>query len=389
MPLPPISKPLHAAQSRPLGKPAAPDSAPSPLTVALGKQQAQQRRQIKHRGRVLEAELGSAPADSTPPPSAPPSRPLLESIVADIARRPDLARTLRPDTRSLAKAVAPLMPETLQRQTERSLERQWHGLGRFLSGLSQAKVWRWTAEALWEGEAVSEYIDSRVKAAEVVEIVLHDPAGLRVLAAVTLPGVTATKMHATEAELQTAEPEEGAFYVFIGARCRLSARVIGAIQPEAKRFFQALCMELDELLAETVSDAQERIRVLPLKLRSGLSRQGPFTHAYSSRRATAAILLAAGLVLGFFTWIGVSEYRWQRYVELLQKEPGVHVVRYERGWGRSLVVGTVASGARDPAMLAESLGINAGHLDLRFKTMAEPQLAPDSITATNDPVREP
>lgn len=385
MPLPPVTKPLSAAPSRPLVASTPERGAPSPLTVALGKQQAQQRRNIKHRGRVLEAELGSQ-TEAAPPPPQPP---LLDSLIADLARRPDLTRALRPDTRSLAKAVAPLMPETLQLQTERSLERKWRGLGRFLSGIGNAKVWRWTIEALWEGDSIADYIDARVRASEVVEIVLHDCEGLRVLAAVTLPGVTPTRLHATEAELQDAEPEEGAFYVFIGARCRLSARVIGVIHPEVKRYFQALSMELDELLEETVTDSQERMRVLPLKLRSGLSRKGPFTNAWSARRAAAAVLIAAGLVLGFLTWIGVSEYRWQRFVELLQREPGVHVIRYERGWGRSLVVGTLSPDARDPAALATSLGINAGHLDLRFKPAELEVMPPSPPTSTTAQASEP
>lgn len=383
MPLPSVNPVPSSTPSRPLAAGDAAQRRPGPLTVALGKQQAEQRRSIKHRGRILEAELGGEHA--APAPAAPAPQPaLLDSLIADLARRPDLTRALRPDTRSLAKAVAPLMPETLQLQTERSLEKRWRGLGRFLSGLSHAKVWRWTVEALWEGESISDYIDARVKACEVVEIVLHDSAGQRVLAAVTLPGVAPTRLHGTEADFHEAEPEEGAFSVFIGARCRLSARIIGQLQPEVKHYFQALCQELDELLEETVLDAQERMRVLPLKLRSGLSTKGPFTNAWSARRAAAAVLVAAGLVLGFLTWIGVSEYRWQKYVELLQREPGIHIVRYERGWGRSIVIGTLSPEARDPAALATSLGINAGHLDLRFKPAeleVMPPPAPISTTA--------
>lgn len=369
MPLPPVHRKASKSASTVRADHAG-ESAPSPLDVALSHHQATHRRGIRHRGRVLEAELSRKEQEDEAVESKPLAavqEPLLNSLIMDLARRPEMAHALRPDTRSLARAVAPLMPGAMGQNTQLALSRCWNAFGRFLSGLGTSRIWRWTMEAVWEGEAIGDYVDARVKASEVVEIVLHDPAATRVLASVVMQGVTATKLVTADPEASGQRESDGKFYVFVGERCRLSARIIGNVSPELKRFFQSLTGEVDELLADTAMDTLERNRLLPLKLRSGLSREGPFTHAYSSRRAGVAVLLIAGVVLGFLTWVGVSEYRWQRFVEILQREPGIQILAYDRGWGRSVVTGSRDPDARDPIAVAEALGLNPDNIDLRFK----------------------
>lgn len=366
MPLPPVHRKPPKAPSGARSD-AAGELAPSPLDVALSHHQASHRRGIRQRGRVLEVELSRGSEVSESKPLAAVQEPLLDTLIADLARRPEVARALRPDTRSLARAVAPLMPAAMEQNSKETFSRGWNAFGRFLSGLGSSRIWRWAMEAIWEGESIADYVDARVRASEVVEIVLHDPTGSRVLSSVVLPGVKETKLVSADLDASNLTEGDGKFYVFIGQRCRLSARITGKVSAELKRFFSSLTAEVDELLDETATDTNERARLLPLKLRTGLSREGPFTNAYASRRAAIAVLVMSGLVLGFLTWVGVSEYRWQRFVEILQREPGIQILRYDRGWGRSLIVGTRDPDARDPIAVAEALGLNPGNIDLRFK----------------------
>jgi hypothetical protein len=241
------------------------------------------------------------------------------------------------------------------------------------------------AEALWEGEPVADYVEKRSGSWEVVELLLHDASGRRLVAAVTAPGIPHLKADEVEASA-----EDGRFVSFVGVRCRLSARVIGEVRPQVKRELQSLCQDLDTLMEDTALDSAERARLVPLRLRSGLRREGPLTSAHASTRATVAMAVAATFLLAMVTWAGVMEYRWQRFVQVLRREPGIHVTAHERGWGRTRVEGIITSQSRDPKVLAGTLGLDPSAIEMDFKTTAlEPAVLQAALSGSNPTLTVP
>ena len=196
-----------------------------------------------------------------------------------------------------------------------------------------------------------------------MELLLHDLAGQRLLSSAILPGVA----EVPENDLEDPYGEQGQFLMFVGERCRLSARIVGKVSVELKASLQKLCRDLDALLEETLSDGQQRARLLPLRLQSGLSREGPFTSVGATRRSVGLLCSMSALVMFSISWVGVMEYRWQRFLEVLQEDPGIQLTAYERGWGKTSVHGLVSDRARDPSALASAMGLNPRYIDLNFK----------------------
>ena len=342
-------------------------SAPSPLDIALSRKAEATRRGQRTRANVLDAVLAEAPAalqkrTSTDPDAAQQWASALQAPVQQAVQQ-----TVLHAPQQMAQALAPVMPEAIKIKVQSARRQWWQNFGRFLSGLGTTKVWHWMVQALWEGEPVADYVEQRAGSAEVVELILHDPQGTRQLAYAALPGISPRPEPELMDDSEEAFADDGRHYQFVGERCKLSARVIGEVQAELKCRLQALCYDLDQLLEDTALDSRERARLLPLKLRSGLVVEGPFTTVHATRRAVAAVLGIAGLAVGLMTWIGVGEYRWQRFLEILQREPGIQVVRYERAWGRSSVEGVRMDSARDPVALAVSLGLDPSSIEMNFK----------------------
>ena len=345
--------------------------AESPLEIALKREQEAKLARKRNRGAVMEAILAEGPATlqkavMTSPEVAQQWTSALEQPVQRAVTKAFHEQPLR-----MAAAVAPALSGAVKLEAQRA-QRQWTlSVGRFLSGLTHTRVWRWMLEALWEGESVVDYIEQRAGSWEVVELFLHDPSGSRMLAAVAKPGIDSMLSFEGE-ELLEGGTQEGRHYSFVGSRCRLTGRVIGAVTTEAKQSLQALCLELDQLLEATSLDPQERARLLPLRLRAGLVSDGPLTVQHAGKRTVAALSAMALVTMAALIWVGGQEYRWQRFLDVLSREPGIQVTHHERGWGRSMVQGIRSPESRDPVALANSLGLDAKALGLNFKTSQFP-----------------
>ena len=325
----------------------------------------------RNRGAVMEAILAEGPATlqkavMTSPEVAQQWTSALEQPVQRA-----VTKAFHDQPQRMAAVVAPALSGAVKMEARRA-HRQWTlGVGRFLSGLSHTRVWRWILEALWEGESVVEYIEQRAGSWEVVELFLHDPAGSRMLCAVAKPGIVSMLSLEGE-ELLEGNSQDGRHYSFVGSRCRLTGRVIGAATPQAKQSLQALCLEVDQLLEDTSLDPQERARLLPLRLRAGLISDGPLTVQHAGKRTVATLSIMALMTMSVLIWAGSQEYRWQRFLDVLSREPGIQVTHHERGWGRSSVQGIRSPEARDPVALATSLGLDADTLGLNFKISSFP-----------------
>ncbi len=262
----------------------------------------------------------------------------------------------------MAAAMTPMLPNALMLGVERASRRWWVELGRFLSGLGNFKVWRWMAEALWEGDSITSYVEEKCDSHEVVELLLHNISGEKLLASAQLQGTPARAM---------AEPNDSdRFCTIVGQRCRLSARVVGQLSAELKRNLQGLCYELDALLETTMQDARERAKLLPLRLQSGLTSKGPFTTRHAGWRVAAVTTTFAAVILALIISVAADEFRWQRFLEIVQREPGIQVTHSERGWGRTSVEGLRRSDSRDPGALAKSLGLDVSGIAMKFETLS-------------------
>lgn len=335
----------------------------SPLDIALARQEATHRRMERGKGEVLDAIIAGVPEQLQHRSVADPKVAREWGAALQEPVQIAMERAAQHAPMRMAGAIAPAVPRAFAMFWQ-GLKRSWiHRLGRFASGLGSARVWRWMFEAVWEGEPVGAYLEAKTGASEVVELQLHDLAGQRLLSSAILPGVDEVSEH----DLEDPYGEQGQFLMFVGERCRLSARIIGKVSVELKASLQVLCRDLDALLEETIADSQQRSRLLPLRLQSGLSRQGPFTSTGATRRSVALLCSLAALAMVAISWVGVMEYRWQRFLEVLQEDPGIQLTSYERGWGKSSVHGLVSDRARDPSALAAAMGLNPHYIDLHFK----------------------
>jgi hypothetical protein len=340
----------------------------SPLDEAMARQSQQTRKLARRNGGadVMEAVLAEVPVQLPQRTAADPKlakewstalqEPVMRAVVNAAENTPQ----------KLAGALVPVLPRAVGIAWQSVSRRWWQRVGRFASGLNDLKVWRWMVEALWEGEPVGTYVEQKAESSEIVQLQLLDIEGQRVLGSAIVPGVEAL----SESGEGTEYGDEGRFVTFVGERCQLSARVVGVVTSEVKAKLQLLCRDLDRLLEETVTDGDERAALLPQRLQAGLSREGVLTVVGASKRAWAGVTATAVLVLAFISWAGLHEYRWQRFLDLLQKDPGIQVTSYERGWGRASVFGLIGEGARDPAGLARSLGLNPAAIEMHFKHAA-------------------
>lgn len=345
--------------------------AESPLDIAMRREQEAKLARKRSRGAVMEAILTEGPptlqkAVMTSPEVA---RQWTNALEEPVQRA--VANAFHEQPQRMAALVAPALSGAFRMESQRA-RRQWTlGVGRFLSGLSHARVWRWVVEALWEGDSVVDYVERRAGAWEVVELFLHDPSGHRLLCMVRKPGVDSILRPRTEAPSE-GNTQDGVHYSFVGSRCRLAARVMGTVTPAVKQQLQALCVELDALLEDTCLDTEERAKLLPLRMRAGLYSEGPLTVQHAARRTVVTLFVALVGMMAVFLWAGCQEYRWQIFLDVLSREPGIQVTHFERGWGRASVQGIRSPEARDPVVLATSLGLDVETLDLNFKTSPFP-----------------
>jgi len=341
--------------------------AESPLDIAMRREQEAKLARKRSRGAVLEAILTEGPptlqkAVMTSPEVAQQWTNALEEPVQRA-----VAKAFHEQPQRMAAVVAPALSEAFRMESQRA-RRQWTlGVGRFLSGLTHARVWRWVVEALWEGDSVVDYVERQAGSWEVVELFLHDPSGHRLLCTVRKPGVDSIFKPQAEAPSE-GNTQDGVHYSFVGSRCRLAARVMGTVTPAVKQQLQALCVELDTLLEDTCLDTEERAQLLPLRMRTGLYSEGPLTVQHAGRRTVATVSVMLVSMIAVFLWAGNQEYRWQIFMDVLSREPGIQVTHFERGWGRTSVEGIRSPEARDPEALATSLGLDAGTLGIDFKT---------------------
>jgi hypothetical protein len=93
---------------------------------------------------------------------------------------------------------------------------------------------------------------------------------------------------------------------------------------------------------------------------------------HAGKRTISTLSVIALVPMSVLIWAGNQEYRWQCFLDVLSREPGIQVTHHERGWGRSRVQGIRSSEARDPVALATSLGLDADTLGLNFKISSFP-----------------
>ena len=143
----------------------------------------------------------------------------------------------------------------------------WHTL----TLIGAPLLWPATMEALWLGEPVWQHLQKRGQWFQVVEAMLWDGANDQVLAKAERAW---RRVATTESALETllrvpttgdnegetsanAAPDEHVI-VLVGMQSRLAVRVFGYPPPELRDALQDIYFEADEVLEESVAEAQDR-----------------------------------------------------------------------------------------------------------------------------------
>jgi hypothetical protein len=290
-----------------------------------------------------------------------------------------LESTIREEPQELAKTLAPAVSQALKLSAQSAMRGASLNLNRWMSGLSSPQVWGWAVQALWEGERVWDFAQKKAGWFEVIEIAVYDAATRRKLGGhgsndcgppldeVVFPDAGRTPYVSMKSTLPV--------YIVAGSQCRLAVRVAGEPPPTLQNQLQDLCFEIESTLGRyTVLDTQAK-GVLSRMLERGLIKAGPFSSAGSPRLLSAVALVSCLLLAGLLSWMGLREYRWQRYLAALRAEPGIQVLDEERLWGRRSIVGLRDPAARDPAFIAEQSGVDPRSLTLNFKEFLSAQSA--------------
>lgn len=290
---------------------------------------------------------------------------------------------LRHHPKRAANLLAPVVEDALRTARHRRYERWVEAVGRVCLCLTRPRMWMWTLKALWEGDAVWSHIQEKAQWHEVPELILFDNRSGAVLgraeshSSQRLPGEPSLdEMHggrrAAQAEEEgTRVPDEDGLrgmmtskvVVVVGWRCKLVARVRGQAPANLRSTLQALCEEAQALLDRPPPRGATHEEALDRLLESGLVNQ-----VASSRPRGWVLALGGGALACLLVIVAVKEYRWQRLLAVLEREPGLKVLDRDTTWGRREVSGLRDPLARAPEDLARAMGLSPGEVVMRFKT---------------------
>lgn len=306
-----------------------------------------------------------------------------------------LASSVRERPEQLARILAPALGHAFLAQLSQLYQRRVESISRWASGLSSPQVWRWSLQALWEGERVWDYTQQRAAWYEVVELALYDASSRRCLASCGVADPQQPLDECIFPDLAGLQPHGISLashslpvLILAGSHCRLAARVAGNPPAALRQQLMDLCYEQDSIITRIGSHGPHVAGVLERALQRGMYRQGPFSTAGAPRvMATAGLALCALLGL-LISWLAVQEYRWQSYISCLQAEPGIQVLDEERLWGRHTIIGLRDPRSRAPEQLAAEHGLDPARLTLNFKPFlsAEEALLPFLSSGTPRPV---
>ncbi len=297
----------------------------------------------------------------------------VEAALEDLQHHPKRAANL----------LAPVIEDALRTARHRRHERVVEALGRVCLCLTRPRMWVWTLKALWEGDPVWSHIQEKAQWHEVPELVLFDNRSGAVLgraeshSSQRLPGEPSLdEVHgggrAAQAEDEgTRVPDEDGLrgmmtskvVVVVGWRCKLVARVRGHAPINLRQTLQLLCEEAQNVLERPPPRGGTHEEAIDRLLEGGLVSQ-----VASSRPRGWVLALGGGALACLLVVIAMKEYRWQRLLAVLEKEPGLKVLDQDTTWGRHEVSGLRDPMARPPEELARAMGLSPGEIVMRFKT---------------------
>ncbi len=286
----------------------------------------------------------------------------------------------------MARLFAPILDAAMTQQRHSARAKFFDNLWRWVTSLTTPKVWGWTLRALWEGENPWRYVEERALWFEVVEVAVFDPRTGALLAksespsravlrhaapleCIPLLGSASAQLDAQEGEHEASTSAESQLIILVGQRCRMAVRVTGQPPLSLRASLQNLCHEADSILERTANNPSWTRQLLEGVALRALQGEGPATRVWTLRHGMAMLSLLLVLAVAGLSWVGVREYRWQTFLGLLDGEPGVQVISQTTAWGQTLVEGIRDPEARDPKLLALSMGIGLNHVSLRFPSI--------------------
>ena len=311
------------------------------------------------------------------------------------ALRPEVEKAIlasaKEDPRALAEAITPALGPALRRSAGQSARRATRAVYRAVGDALSLRGWKWRFESWRTGRPYEEIAGRRNLVFRVEEIFLiHRATGRLLLNASAAPDATpATALPADVEALvrdrggrmivnERKEARVGELTVWTepGEHAVLAA-VIRGMPPAILRatFRQAL-----EAVHEQCGAALELWQGEPFPFEAAApgvadcfrSRyQRPAETEAPSRRGfiatwTLATLAVLGAAIGLFAWFQ-ADAQWSGFVDRLRQQPGLVVIDEGARDGRPFVYGFRDPMAADPAVLAETAGLDPSFIRLQFE----------------------
>jgi OOP family OmpA-OmpF porin len=310
-------------------------------------------------------------------------RELTEALLPPVERA--ITASVRRNPVPLADALFPIMGPAIRRAVAASLASMMESINRTVEHSVSARAlgWRWTA---WRtGKPFAEIVLLNTLLYRVEQVFLiHRPTGLllqHVGAGTQDPDLVSGMLTAirdfvgdsfrVSGQDSLASLAVGELSVVIeqGPGAVLAAVVRGTPPPDFRltlqRALEDVHLQLGEALERFEGDAAPFVEARPIleACMQSAYRELPRRRRVGLRLAAAALALGLVAVAVFYA---VERSRWQRYLDLLSREPGIVVLEGHSGLVTHRVRGLRDALARDPSAMIGQAGLRADSVEARW-----------------------
>jgi outer membrane protein OmpA-like peptidoglycan-associated protein len=330
-----------------------------------------------------------------------------EAIIPTVEQAID--SSVKQDLKILSEAIFPIIGPATRKAISTALQEMVQTLNQTLEHSVSPQSFKWRLEARQTGKSFAEVVMLRTLVYRVEQVFLiHKKTGL-LLQHFLAPLVTAQDPDLVSAMLTaiqdfvkdsfTVERNDGlqslqfgelTIWVEEGPAAVLAGIIRGNAPQELRLVFQEaiekihlkLGREIDDFQGETDPFAASQPYLKPcLEARYKTPPKKNYTYAWG-------LVGTAAIALGIWSFFTIREqFRWSAYLDKLNQEPGIIVIKAERKNGKYFLTGMRDPLAEDPLGLVEEANLNPKNINSKWESYLS--LEPEFIVKRAEELLQP